>query len=191
MRNFFCSGRAWQILIVVSIFLSPIAFAQTVAENSANASAEMQTLELQEVITSENATSQPSTDTNPLNISDETPPISNPPINDTNETPTSSETNNTIPISKPILNIDFAYPEKLTRGEDAEIKTVIMNTGSVDVNKVILKWFLPDGFEKVSEQGGCDSIAQNSSCESKISVKSSLSTDLGLNEIKIVVNYGY
>lgn len=128
--------------------------------------------------------------------------------NEINITPNETipnETNNslsTVEIAQP-LSIDIAFPEKVTRGEILEIIASIANTGSSDVNNIVIIWHLPEGFEKsqgtysttegsekISEQADCSFLAPLSSCQSRLSVKTSLSASLGLSEIKAVVRYG-
>jgi hypothetical protein len=89
------------------------------------------------------------------------------------------------------FTVEILRPEKITRGEIIEIKAVVTNTGSVEIKSVLLTWELPRGFEIVSgnERENCGILETNASCTSVIIVQSSLSAELGVNEIKVKVSY--
>jgi len=53
-----------------------------------------------------------------------------------------------------------------------------------------LEWILPEGFEMVSgESKECGIISHGSECVRNVTVSLSLSTDIGKNEIKVLVKY--
>lgn len=104
------------------------------------------------------------------------------PFNESQEIPSK------IPLN---LEIKLDYPEKITRGEVITAKASIINLDSSTAENVVLNWNIPEGFEIVSgnEKEFCGSIGPNNTCEAKIDLKTDVSTVLGLNEIKVVVNY--
>lgn len=86
-----------------------------------------------------------------------------------------------------VSNLD--YPQKITRGETFSIKANITNVGSLVAKNVGIVLQLPEGFEFVSSSSDCDQLEINETCSSEIIVTSTISTTLGLNDLKIVVNY--
>jgi len=112
-----------------------------------------------------------------------------------NETEITNETNETSiePIEEPIIpavpkfDVKLIYPQKITRGEDIKITAEL--TSDSFAKNVYLKWVLPQGMEIISgnEIETCGDL-NNTSCSSEIDVRTNLSV-LGLNEIKVVVNY--
>jgi len=115
---------------------------------------------------------------------------------ETNNTDVSKTINDTLPIEippleveKPNLKVDIEYSKKITRGDQFTIKAKIENAGSSVAKGVDPRWILPKEFEIVSEKEDCENLEQNSFCTSKITLKIPFSAELGLNEIKIVVNY--
>jgi hypothetical protein len=92
--------------------------------------------------------------------------------------------------SEPSLSVSLFYPAKITRGQSIIIKAELVNTGSLAKN-VVLNWLLPHGFSldsgKLSEK--CGKLDTGDTCYSEIGVVTNLSTGLGLNEIKVVVDY--
>jgi uncharacterized repeat protein (TIGR01451 family) len=100
--------------------------------------------------------------------------------------------NLTVPnISEAILNVSVKSPSKITRGEVVAVRATITNTGSAEAKNVLLTWKLPEGFEIISsdQTQSCGILEPNASCTSVIAVQSSLSAELGKNEIKVVVSY--
>jgi uncharacterized repeat protein (TIGR01451 family) len=100
--------------------------------------------------------------------------------------------NLTVPnISEVILNVSVESPSKITRGEVVAVRATITNTGSAEAKNVLLTWKLPEGFEIISgdQTQSCGILEPNASCTSVITVQSSLSAELGKNEIKVVVSY--
>ncbi|MBI5871498.1 hypothetical protein HZB88_00225 [archaeon] len=98
----------------------------------------------------------------------------------------------TVPnISEIILNVSVESPQKITRGEVISVKARITNTGLAGAKNVLLIWKLPEGFKIVSgsKTQNCGILEPNASCTSVITVQTSLFTELGINEIKVVVNY--
>jgi len=99
------------------------------------------------------------------------------------------EVSQEIPL-EPIFVVNFVYPVKITRGEIITVIASVKNTGSL-AKDVALEWILPDGFEMNSGnmREFCGDLDNDVSCDSEISLKTDVSTILGLNEIKIVVDY--
>lgn len=110
-------------------------------------------------------------------------------VTETNESQ-SNETLAEIPvIPEDEIRISLEYPEKVNRGEDFKIKARLENLASISLKIVEIDWKLPKGFEILSRNDDCKILNQNSACNSEILVHSSLSTELGLNQIKVVVKY--
>jgi len=91
----------------------------------------------------------------------------------------------------PILSTVLDVPSKVTRGETIEIKANVENVGTSTARNVDISWELPNEFEIVSGnlEEGCGDIEPENSYVSTISVIPTLSTELGLNEIKVLVTY--
>lgn len=104
-----------------------------------------------------------------------------------NETQNVSEV---VPINlEPSINVSIQTLEKITRGENLTIKARIENDGTSSVKNVVLDWVLPNGFEITSEENDCEILEPASFCYSTVVVNTSLSAELGKNDIKILVNY--
>jgi hypothetical protein len=88
------------------------------------------------------------------------------------------------------IDVKLLYSGKITRGEATNIRADLINTGSLAGN-VVLSWILPDGFSLVSGSlvESCGDLDSNASCYSEISVTTNLSMPLGMNEIRVVVDY--
>jgi len=99
-------------------------------------------------------------------------------LNDTQKTPVN-------------LEIKLNYPEKITRGEIITAIATVTNIGSSTAKNVVVGWKMPDGFEIVSENEKefCGVLGPSDACITEISIKTDISTVLGSNEIKVVVNY--
>ncbi len=189
MKNLFCLGRVWYVWVAISLLLSQIAFAQ----NFTNQTTEIINDAAAQSSLNENSQGQPVSDSSDnTNWTDS--PTNNTVVNETaNVTTTPNQTPSDETITQPILpvlNIDIVYPQRLIRGETIEIRAVITNTGSIDINNAVISWLLPNGFEIISKQENCSSLASGSSCESLITVKTSTFAELGMNSLKTVVNYG-
>jgi archaellum component FlaF (FlaF/FlaG flagellin family) len=106
--------------------------------------------------------------------------------NITEEIPTEIEE----PKGKPNFVINIDYPKRMTRGETINVKANAVNTGSAARN-VVLIWNIPQGFEIVSgnDREFCGNLESTSSCSSLLELKTDVSTPIGLNEIKVVMNY--
>ncbi len=88
------------------------------------------------------------------------------------------------------IDIEIQYPEKITRGDTITLTATITNTGNLEINSILVNWFLPSGFELISKsQEEFEKLSPNNSFESKIKVSTSNSTLSGINEIKIGVYY--
>jgi len=102
-----------------------------------------------------------------------------------NNDETSSETS--------LLKPDFAVSlgsGRITRGGAVELNAFVLNSGDLARN-VYLDWSLPEGFTLVSGdiRKDCGDLGTGDSCYSEISVMVNPSAGIGLNEVKIVVNY--
>lgn len=96
------------------------------------------------------------------------------------------ETTSTVSIEA--LEIQLIYPEKLVRGEDIELSAILIHTNEFSLTASV-DWQLPEGFDIISSQA-CGIIQPGASCYDNITVQTSLSVGLGVNDIKAVVNYG-
>jgi predicted transcriptional regulator len=104
---------------------------------------------------------------------------------------TENQTNITLPeAAHPILDVKISSPDKMLRGESFDISAVVSNAGNSDAKNVLLEWILPEGFEMVSgDSEECGTISPGSECVRNVTVSSSLSTDIGKNQIKVIVKY--
>lgn len=113
------------------------------------------------------------------------------PFNQTNETSLeNNETSTTVPdlIEGPVFDINIEYSQKITRGETIHLSGVA--TTNSNVKNVVLEWIIPEDFTVYGiKTKYCGDLAPTSSCISEIDVMTDLSSNLGLREIKIVVNY--
>ncbi len=92
-------------------------------------------------------------------------------------------------IPEPKINVEIEAPERIVRGEDFKVKANIKNSGPSQIKILEVEWKLPESFKLISEKTDCQILEPESSCISEIFVSSSLSTELGPNQIKVVVNY--
>jgi hypothetical protein len=109
-------------------------------------------------------------------------------INETQETnETSIEPPIIEPLNEPKFDVQLLYPQKITRGEDIDIRADL--TSDSFVKNVYLKWVLPEGMEIVTgnDVETCGDM-NVSSCISEISVRTEAAA-IGLREIKVVVSY--
>jgi len=138
-----------------------------------------------------------------VEISNETVPEINETLNESEQVNESVvDPNFTVPIipnetveipEKTLINFEIKldYPEKITRGELITAKASVINIDSSIARNVVLSWKIPEGFEIVSENDRefCGILKPNDVCMSEVSLKTDVSTVLGLNEIKVVVSY--
>jgi hypothetical protein len=96
---------------------------------------------------------------------------------------------NTSIESHPKMNITLDFPQRITRGEEFKVKAYATNIGSLTAKNVVINWQLPNSLEIVSDSSNCTDLEPNSVCNSEITVKSNVSAELGVNDLKIVVNY--
>jgi len=119
----------------------------------------------------------------------QSPETSNEPVETPAETGESDSGEEALGISpQPEFDIKISYPKKITRGEIIEINADITNVGSIDVKNVLISWILPEGFEILNDEGS-KSIFSGKTYNSKIKVRTSTDSNLGLNQIKIKVSY--
>jgi len=97
------------------------------------------------------------------------------------------------PIQEPKLIAELFYPEKIIRGQDFEMKAIIKNIGEGSAQNVRISWEIPDGFIFVSGSTSpitnCGTMNPEDECISEITLQTSFSTTLGINEIKVLGNY--
>ena len=105
-----------------------------------------------------------------------------------NLTDNTSISNDTMGTS-PQLSVDLDYPQKITRGEEFDVKAYVTNDGSSTVSGITADWSLPEGFEISSESNNCENLQPGGSCVCDVSVIANLSTSLGGNDVKVVINY--
>ncbi|MCX6814803.1 MAG: NEW3 domain-containing protein [Candidatus Aenigmarchaeota archaeon] len=161
-------------------------------------------IENQTVSSEQNNTVQENTIPENLTVSNETNATISEPVNETenitlpeSENPEinlpepESQPNITITeITQPVLNVKISSPDKTLRGEQFDISAVVKNSGNSDAKNVILSWGFPSGFEMVSgDSEECGTISPGSECVRNVTVSSSLSTDIGKNQIKVIVKY--
>lgn len=105
--------------------------------------------------------------------------------------PEINETINETEKAKPILDVGIISPDKVTRGEPFEINAYAINMGSALAKDVSIEWILPDGFVILSGSGSidCQEVAPQTSCWNNITAAASLSSNLGLNDLKTRVSY--
>lgn len=96
-----------------------------------------------------------------------------------------SEINETVETKK--VEIFLTEPQKITRGEEVVIKAEVKALS--DVKNLKISWQIPEGLEASEKEKDCGNLEPNSSCISEILVKSSLLTELGKNEVKVLVSY--
>lgn len=97
---------------------------------------------------------------------------------------TSSETS-----PEPEFNVSLGSG-RITRGETVALNAFVLNSNSL-ARGVYFDWVLPSEFEIVSGdlRKECGDLDTEDSCYSEIGVMIDPSTEIGLNEVKIVVNY--
>jgi len=96
--------------------------------------------------------------------------------------------NETLPLES-IFEIRIDYPEKITRNEEFTIKAYLKNIGSFVAKNIAANWILPEGVEIISTNSDCKDLEPEKDCSSEITVKLGLSTKLGKNDFKVVINY--
>ncbi|MHA1829206.1 MAG: hypothetical protein ACTSX6_11240 [Candidatus Heimdallarchaeaceae archaeon] len=107
-----------------------------------------------------------------------------------------AEVNETIEPEIPIvagktqLDIELVVPQKITRGEVVSLQAVVRNIGDVNANDVIIRWSLPSYFVSSDDLfKGCGTVTVGSYCEHNIEVVVTQPAKIGLNEIKVFVEY--
>ncbi len=94
-------------------------------------------------------------------------------------------------VQEPVLEARIVSPDRITRGESFDISGIVGNSGTSEARNVRLTWEIPPGFELVSGETEtlCMTLAPGSECSSNMTLSSSLSTEIGRSEFKILVNY--
>ncbi len=93
-------------------------------------------------------------------------------------------------LSKSKINVEIEAPERVNRGEDFKIKAKIENSGFSKLKIFGVKWKFPESFKIISEKTNCQVLEPKSSCFYEILASSSLSSELGPNKVKVVIDYG-
>lgn len=123
----------------------------------------------------------------------EPPIVINETVNETEpiEEPEINETLNETEGTEVILDVEIISPEHVSRNESLEIKAFAENTGSVTAKNVRIEWILPEGFEILSGDGSayCEELVPESSCWNNITAAVSLTSQIGKNDIKVMVSY--
>ena len=101
-------------------------------------------------------------------------------------TTTTIETTSTTIGSQP-LQVELIYPEKIVRGEKTELRAIVANPNTFSL-VAFVDWQMPEGFYITSKQT-CDVLQSGGYCYENITVQASLATELGIKNIKAVVNY--
>ncbi len=119
-------------------------------------------------------------------------------INETNKTeanitlPEINETiNQTEKQGEPAISITLNVPEKAVRGENIRLTATAENTGTGEARNTVLTWYLPLGFSIIEGSNliSCGNLQPGESCESTILVASDYSTGLGINTVRVMVEY--
>ena len=94
-------------------------------------------------------------------------------------------------IPEPVLEARILSPDKITRGESFDISGVVKNSGNGEAKNVYLSWEIPSGFELVSGEieKECGTLPPDSECLSNLIISSSLLTETGRSELKVLVKY--
>lgn len=100
----------------------------------------------------------------------------------------SNEEPSEIEIEKPKLDIQISSPSKITRGENILLLVNITNIGNVEAKRVFLEFSLPEGFEEIKEEI-IGTISPGEFVTKEIEFQTDISNQLGINEIKIFINY--
>jgi len=101
------------------------------------------------------------------------------------------ETENIPPIQTTTsLSIQISHPEKITRGEIVNINATITNMGNEKINSILLNWIIPTSANIISgENTKIISLDAGENYIYSITIETSSSTPLGIDEIKLGVNY--
>jgi len=96
-----------------------------------------------------------------------------------------------ISVPLPEFDVEFSYLNKVTRGGDLEIDAVISNI-EIPAKNVIVTWILPDDLELSSGDliRECGNMQPPDKCELSIKIRIPDSMPLGINKIKLNVDYG-
>ena len=101
-----------------------------------------------------------------------------------------SEVSNETEIISKNIKIELDYPKKIVRGGTVAVKATVSNLDVLTASNVVLLWNIPTGFQIIGdERYFCGTIEPNASCVSEITLKTDVSTSLGVNNIKVLVNY--
>ncbi|MCJ7816390.1 MAG: hypothetical protein MUP55_00905 [Candidatus Aenigmarchaeota archaeon] len=94
-------------------------------------------------------------------------------------------------IPEPVIEARILSPDKITRGKSFDVSGVVKNSGNGEAKNVRLSWEIPSGFELVSGEieKECGTLPPDSECTSNLTLSSSLSTETGRSELKVLVKY--
>lgn len=88
------------------------------------------------------------------------------------------------------LSIQISHPEKITRGEIVNLNATITNRGDKKIDSILLNWIIPTSVNIISgENTKIISLDAGESYIAYITIETSSSIPLGINEIKLGVNY--
>jgi len=100
---------------------------------------------------------------------------------------TFNQTNST--NKTPFISLYVTCPEKVIRGEEFDVKVNLTNFGFGEATDIRISVELPNGLRIIGREGDCIALKPFNSCQVLFRVKSSVSTKLGRNHIKIKVSY--
>ena len=94
-------------------------------------------------------------------------------------------------VETPELGVQVIANKKITRGETIVLKTIIINLGEIKAENISINWIFPSNFKIINGQqqeilGNLDS---GDSILSKIEIQTNYYTPLGVNEIKVLIDY--
>ena len=94
-------------------------------------------------------------------------------------------------IKVPELDIEISHVNQITRGISTELVVIVKNIGDFQAENVSLTWILPSEFNIISGalEKNIGNILPGNSITSGIELQTTYSTSLGINEIKLKVNY--
>ncbi|MGC9200888.1 MAG: hypothetical protein ACP5F8_02950 [Candidatus Aenigmatarchaeota archaeon] len=108
---------------------------------------------------------------------------------ETTTTSLPSETITSIPTGEPNISVEIKTKNKITRGESFSVVVILKNVGNATAKNVKFNFKLPNGFSANETEISCGDLETNSSCDKEITVLSSLDSELGKNQIEVIVSY--
>jgi len=112
---------------------------------------------------------------------------------------TQFEQNKTIPplngevieTELPQIDVQLIYLEKITRGEEIELRVIITNMGNQTATNILAELHLPPEFEIISGSKieNCGNLGNGEICTVVVTAQTSSFSSLGVNEINVTVSY--